>query len=258
MKLRINSCGINDCTSDWKWLSPKNGFSDYDIWAVFRGNGFIYDANNINTNYCVSEGSALLLVPNIQYVAEHNPENPLLVINVHFNFLDDSGNVVYPCGILAKYITDSRFLKTLLVRVVTLFNSNQHALAETFLASVLVEYKFSDDLNTATFNDPWRTIIAEITSTIDTGRNIPSLAQFASRYGYSERYVGKMFAKINNISFSQYIQNTRINKAKTLLRNSSLSIAEIAEETGFYDSCYFSKTFKNAVGVSPLAFRNNC
>lgn len=257
MKLRINSCGINDCTPDWKWLSPKNGFLDYDIWAVFRGNGIIYDANNDNTVYYVDEGSALLLSPNIQYFAEHNPKNPLLVINVHFNFLDDVGNIVYPCGILAKYAADPPFLKKLLIRVVTLFNNNQYDLAAAFLASVLVEYGISDDLNNTTPHNPWRNIIGEITSTIDTVKNAPSLAQFALRYGYSERYVGKMFAKINNISFSQYVQNARINKSKVLLCSTSMTIAEIAEETGFYDACYFSKTFKKIVGFSPLTFRNN-
>lgn len=257
MKLRINSCGIHDCAPEWKWRTAKKGFSDYDIWAVFQGNGVVYDANNESTKYFVNEGSALLLAPNIQYFAEHNPKSPLFVINVHFDFLNDIGHPVYPCGIVAKYISDSQFFKSLLVRVVTLYNSNHHDYAITFLASALAEYGMNDELDTAISNNPWRNIIGEITSAIDTAKKIPSLAQFALRYGYSERYVGKMFLKINNISFSQYVQRARINKAKLLLHSTPMSIAEIAEETGYYDVSYFSKTFKNIVGVSPLSFRHN-
>ena len=36
---KINWCGIKDCSPEWHWDS--NGFHDYDLWAVFRGSGFI-------------------------------------------------------------------------------------------------------------------------------------------------------------------------------------------------------------------------
>ena len=39
MKYRINSCGICDCPPEWGWQTAKCGFSDYDLWAVFRGEG---------------------------------------------------------------------------------------------------------------------------------------------------------------------------------------------------------------------------
>ena len=256
MNFRINSCGINDCQPNWEWITPKQGFRDYDIWAVFRGNGFITSMDNEKTKYPVNEGAALLLAPGTQYIAEHQSDNPLLVINIHFDFLDENGKVIYPCGFLSKDVTNILFFKTLLIRIITLFNSNQHELAKTFLASALSEYAISNNLNTNINFNSWHNIIRDITNTIDTSKKPPTLAQFALQYGYSERYIGKMFTIINGINFSDYIKNTKISKAKTLLRSTAISIAEIANETGFYDPCHFSKFFRNTVGVSPLSYRN--
>ena len=53
----------------------------------------------------------------------------------------------------------------------------------------------------------------------------------------------------------EYLNQRRINTAKLLLRNSTLSIEEIATQTGFTDHNYFSKYFKKKVGVSPSRFR---
>lgn len=53
-----------------------------------------------------------------------------------------------------------------------------------------------------------------------------------------------------------YINERKIEHAQNLLLNSTLSIAEIAERTGFKAQRYFSEFFKDKVGVSPTVFRN--
>ena len=45
--------------------------------------------------------------------------------------------------------------------------------------------------------------------------------------------------------------------AKQLLRNRSLSIAEIAEKTGLVDQSYFSRFFKKKMGITPSEYRNS-
>lgn len=53
----------------------------------------------------------------------------------------------------------------------------------------------------------------------------------------------------------EYLNQRRISTAKLLLTNSTLSIEEIAAQTGFPDRNYFSKYFKRKVGKSPSQFR---
>ncbi len=85
MKLKINSCGVCDCAPEWQWHTM--GFSDYDLWAVFRGSGTIRPTSHGEIS--VHDGTCILLTPNTEYTARHDPEYPLLVITVHFDFLNE-------------------------------------------------------------------------------------------------------------------------------------------------------------------------
>ena len=55
---------------------------------------------------------------------------------------------------------------------------------------------------------------------------------------------------------SRYLTDLRMQKAKKLLLDSQLSIKEIAARVGYPDPFHFSKSFKNAVGMSPAQFRD--
>ena len=51
-----------------------------------------------------------------------------------------------------------------------------------------------------------------------------------------------------------YLTNYRIGEACNLLRDSKLSIAEIAVSVGFFDQFYFSRVFKKTKGVPPSRY----
>jgi AraC-like DNA-binding protein len=65
----------------------------------------------------------------------------------------------------------------------------------------------------------------------------------------------RSFRSAYGVTPYEYLNQRRINIAKLLLRNSTLSIEEIATQTGFPDHNYFSKYFKKKVGLSPTQFR---
>lgn len=63
------------------------------------------------------------------------------------------------------------------------------------------------------------------------------------------------FRKEFNDSPTNYINDRRIEKAKELLSITELPISEVAYETGFQDSLYFTRLFKNKIGVPPTTYR---
>jgi AraC-like DNA-binding protein len=65
----------------------------------------------------------------------------------------------------------------------------------------------------------------------------------------------KDFKSITGLSPNQYQLNLRLDKAKELLANTSLSISEIAYQTGFESVSYLSKIFKSKIGSSPKTYR---
>ncbi len=68
-------------------------------------------------------------------------------------------------------------------------------------------------------------------------------------------YFSNIFKKETGENFTDYLANYRMEVAKDLLKNSSKNINEIAQETGYEDSRYFSKVFKKIVGIKPTEYR---
>lgn len=71
----------------------------------------------------------------------------------------------------------------------------------------------------------------------------------------SKYYFLKLFKKHIGLTPYEYLINFRMNKAKELLRNSELSIAEISTRVGFLDESSFIKRFKETSGYTPLGYR---
>ena len=81
------------------------------------------------------------------------------------------------------------------------------------------------------------------------------VAAVAEAQAVSAPYLSRLFHEYAGVSPSRYLTGYRMEQAKKLLRDSRLSIGEIAERVGYPDPFHFSKTFKNTVGVSPSQFR---
>ncbi len=67
--------------------------------------------------------------------------------------------------------------------------------------------------------------------------------------------VRKNLNEISGVSPKKYLTSIRINAAKKLLLESTLSISEIAEKSGFDDTFYFSRCFSKFCGCSPSQYR---
>ncbi len=75
--------------------------------------------------------------------------------------------------------------------------------------------------------------------------------------GLSVDYMARRFKAVMHMSPAEYIRRFRIAKAMELLGSTDMSIAKVAEETGFSDISLFSRVFKNAVGLPPASYRKN-
>ena len=60
-----------------------------------------------------------------------------------------------------------------------------------------------------------------------------------------------------DVNVTDYINNIRLEQAKSMLQNPELTISEVAYKTGFSSPNYFSTVFKNKFGLTPNAFRKS-
>ena len=81
-----------------------------------------------------------------------------------------------------------------------------------------------------------------------------SVPQLAEDCGISESYLKKLFHKKFGISPLQYSIRLRINHACDLLRTEQYTVAEVAELCGYANPHFFSRQFKEYMGITPTDF----
>ncbi|PSR06064.1 MAG: hypothetical protein BRD49_02420 [Bacteroidetes bacterium SW_10_40_5] len=84
-----------------------------------------------------------------------------------------------------------------------------------------------------------------------------NLKMMAKELGTNEYYVSRAINEESGMNFNSYINNYRVNMAKTMLLDASVqdeTIAEIAVAVGFNNATSFSRTFKQLTGLSPTNF----
>ncbi|MDD6565136.1 MAG: response regulator [Clostridiales bacterium] len=82
-----------------------------------------------------------------------------------------------------------------------------------------------------------------------------SLSVLADEFHLNSQYISQLFKNEIGVGFLAYLTNIRIEKAKKLLLSTSLSVTEIAENTGYSDYRVFTKVFKKTEGITPSQFR---
>lgn len=80
-------------------------------------------------------------------------------------------------------------------------------------------------------------------------------AALSSELGISQGYLSQMIKRETGKTYSELIQQKKLEKAKELLRYSQKTVGQIAEETGYSDYYYFTKTFKRLTKMSPSEYR---
>ncbi len=79
--------------------------------------------------------------------------------------------------------------------------------------------------------------------------------KLADKSSMSYSYFCRCFKRIIGQSFSQYINDVRINHANRMLLTTSASMTKIAADTGFSSTSHFAQKFKEKTGVSPLSYK---
>ncbi len=98
--------------------------------------------------------------------------------------------------------------------------------------------------------------IGEAISHLEAHYQAPTnLNQLAALAHMSKRNFMRNFKAAMGNSPIAYLMQLRVNRAAALLRRPHKSVTEVAFEVGFEDSNYFSRQFKNIIGVTPMQYR---
>lgn len=101
---------------------------------------------------------------------------------------------------------------------------------------------------------PWQVTTAKqmMLDHLDTGISVTALAEAC---GLSRSHFSRMFKESTQVSPQHWLREQRLRKSKELLEASTMMLAEIALECGFYDQPHFCRTFMRSEGTTPQAWQ---
>ena len=129
------------------------------------------------------------------------------------------------------------------------------------LAAFLLRYSrmYADQWDSRVISaDDYYGYVYKILTYVDThySENI-TMNDLSAVTGLSPDYMTRKFKSALHMTPSEYVRKFRIARAMELLCTTDLSVAAVADRTGFSDVSLFSRVFKQAVGLPPASYRKN-
>lgn len=83
----------------------------------------------------------------------------------------------------------------------------------------------------------------------------PDIQKMAHKYGYTPYYFSKKFKQEVGMSLRDYAVKEKVERAKSLLTRSTMSISDISEHLGFNSQSYFGSIFRKLTGMTPSEYQ---
>ncbi|WP_042150123.1 AraC family transcriptional regulator [Paucisalibacillus sp. EB02] len=242
------------CEPNWQW-KRKVPLPNYDLVYVWRGEGELILNGR---EHSIKRGSCFFFHPGDWVTATHNPQKPLLMTYIHFDFENEP--IVKP--VAYRIIQDTIMFESLLTRYVRLF------LMETFGAETeaklilkqlmiqLLREEQQDEKNTPLMQQTLLSAIKEVANYVQQHPgDHHTVESLATRANFSPRYFSRKFKEIIGQSVRSYIVEVRIKRAEHLLCYTGMSVTEVSEALGYTNLHFFSRQFKQYTGKSPSEIR---
>lgn len=133
-------------------------------------------------------------------------------------------------------------------------NSDNIYILEKQLLNVISEFmeKADKKIESKKYSETTMKILSYIN---DNYKSQAIVSELSRKLFFSRNYISTLFKKDTGTTISRYITEVRLSKAKQMLKDTNLSISELALDIGYFDISHFSRVFKEEYGDSPLEYR---
>ena len=253
--IQLQEIGFFECPENWHF---KRKMTYYDLLVFRQGEGIWKgpDGSAVSeTNTC------LLLEKGKSYTAKRIKGKKQRYYFIHYDYVDNNGNIIVPNPDMVPFLStipnDFNLLYELANRCFEAYQrTNGEWEASVWLKTILLSLLEQKRIIKQELSENAIRINKLCLEIKDNIAKKWRLDEMAKTVGLSTDHFAATFKKYMNVSPGEWVINSRINQAKTLLRYDIKSISQIAENLGYCDIYAFSKQFKKITGLTPKQFRN--
>ena len=123
------------------------------------------------------------------------------------------------------------------------------------LVFYLLVRSYSESVQTPLFNDRMDVQRYAIIQYIQDNYRDVTLSAVAKRFHYSNEYTSRLIKNLMGMTYSEIVRTVRIERSQDFLTNTTMTIANIAEATGYDTPEHYIRQFKKHTGITPSAYR---
>lgn len=268
LRVRFSQHGRVRTEPGWRLGEKWNAqLVDCDLWVVLSGRGLMRLDQEGRRTQRIRPGTCFWMRPGGLYLADHEAERPLTVIYLHFDLLERRKGGWKPVAVdrlpgEVHELSDLEYVESLLRRVRQLVSKTEPlalAVAETLflgllkdLASGLLQAPVTDRATYLVHHRVCTEWAQRLREELPDARRLSGLLRES---GYHPDHFTRLFRQATGESPREYVIRARLEKAAMLLRESELTVSEVADVLGYQNVYFFSRQFKEKLGRPPSAYR---
>jgi AraC-like DNA-binding protein len=267
LRVRLGHHGRVRTEPGWRLGEKWNAnLKDCDLWVVWAGRGVVRFDVAGTRSLVLRPGLCLWMRPGSLYLADHDPRHPLGVSYVHFDLEERRGNAWRPVPRAqlpgeVHELSDLEYVEGILRRVRQLAARKEPAtrsVAEILFRGLLM------DLGSGLLQAPLagsataqvhRRVCTEWAQRLrEECPNARALSGLVRQSGYHPDHFTRLFRQAIGQSPRDFVVRARLEKAVMLLRESELTVTEVADALGYQNVYFFSRQFKEKLGQPPSEY----
>jgi len=255
----INSCGNHKVSGGDYFINRPGGRRDYEIIYIWKGKGS-FEFNGVTRYVC--EGEIVVYKPNDPQIYTYFAADMTETYWIHFTgheiekLLREGGLLDEQVHMVGQNIEFIELIKKI-AREINLGQCYHHLYCRSYLLQIISDLSrriAQQKDQSAKFKlEKLSVAIEEMHNNYGDGR---SIIEYSKMCHLSVSRFTHLFTEFTGLSPHNYRQNIQLDKAKSMLENTTLSIKEISRLIGIPDPLYFSRIFKKSTGTSPKDYRS--
>lgn len=252
------------CAADWQL--PERTRPHYQLWLITGGLATFTLDRGSRTE--LGPRSALVVPPGVRHRGSHDPTQPLRCFVIHFVVRrhGQPTNVLWPTSTTSDFAAE--YWRRLLESAAELCDelkrpsSESALLASASLARLLGLIRRAARTGAACFHRLGSatsnvSAVTAVLAYIDEhyARDL-SLSDLCAAASVSPGHLNHLFRTTLGVAPMEYLRRHRLDRAKVLLEETDLSVADVADAVGYRDAFHFSRTFRRLEGLAPSRYRS--